>query len=94
MYDETIGKKTPNESVSFLYHYIEQKLEKNMKTLYIFSDNCEVQNKSFTMASFLYALLQNGRLKNIVHRLPEPRHSFLPCDRCFGVVEKYRVTRI
>lgn len=27
-------------------------------------------------------------LKTIIHRYPEPGHSFLPCDRAFGLIEK------
>jgi len=27
-------------------------------------------------------------LENIIHRYPEPGHSFSPCDRCFGLIEK------
>lgn len=89
MYDETQGKKTPNESVSFLHHYIENTLDKNVNILYLFSDNCAAQNKNYTLVNYLYALVRNGRFKKIMHRFPEPGHSFLPCDRCFGVVEKY-----
>lgn len=29
-------------------------------------------------------------IKSIIHRYPEPGHSFLPCDRCFGHIEKVR----
>lgn len=32
--------------------------------------------------------MKSNRFKKIVHRFPEPGHSFLPCDRCFGVLEK------
>jgi len=29
-------------------------------------------------------------IKKIIHRYPEPGHSFLPCDRNFGQIEKQR----
>lgn len=29
-------------------------------------------------------------IKSIIHRYPELGHSFLPCDRCFGHIEKVR----
>jgi len=29
-------------------------------------------------------------IKHIIHRYPEPGHSFLPNDRCFGRIEKKR----
>lgn len=90
MYDEITGKKTPNEPISFLHHYIENILDKNVTTLYIFSDNCAAQNKNISLVRFLYSLVHSGgnNIENVVHRYPEPGHSFLPCDRCFGMVEK------
>lgn len=27
-------------------------------------------------------------IKHIIHRYPEPGHSFLPCDLAFGIIEK------
>ncbi|CAG9769729.1 unnamed protein product [Ceutorhynchus assimilis] len=36
-------------------------------------------------------VLFNQRIKNItqvIHQYPEPGHSFLPCDRSFGLIEK------
>lgn len=89
MYDEVTGKKTPNETISFLDHYLENTLDKDVKTLYIFSDNCGAQNKNKSLMQYLYTLVRNDRFEKIVHRFPEPGHSFLPCDRCFGVVEKH-----
>lgn len=89
MYDEVTGKKTPNETVSFLDHYFENIIDKEVKILYLFSDNCGAQNKNSTLVQYLYTLVRKGRFEKIIHRFPEPGHSFLPCDRCFGVVEKH-----
>lgn len=46
MYDEVTGRKTPNETISFLDHYFENILDKEVRILYLFSDNCGAQNKN------------------------------------------------
>lgn len=89
MYDEVTAKKTPNETISFLDHYFDHIIDKEVKTVYLFSDNCGAQNKNHALIDYLYTLIKKGRFEKIVHRYPEPGHSFLPCDRSFGVVEKH-----
>lgn len=49
IFDETTGGKKPNETVSFLDHYIENILDKGVKQLILFSDNCCAQNKNYTL---------------------------------------------
>ncbi|CAG9773256.1 unnamed protein product [Ceutorhynchus assimilis] len=88
MFDEMTAKKGCIESISFLMHFIEKYVSKTVTTLYIFTDNCAGQNKNAVMVHFLLALVSNGRFRKIVHHLPEPGHSFLPCDRNFGQIEK------
>lgn len=88
MYDETTGKKGCNEVISFIQHYLENFLRKNATSLYIFSDNCSAQNKNNVIVQYLYTLVKTKKFENIFHHLPEPGHSFLPCDRSFGVIEK------
>lgn len=89
MYDEVTGKKTPNETISFLDRYFENFMDRSVKILYVFSDNCGAQNKNNALVQYLYTLIRKGRVDKIIHRFPEPGHSFMPCDRCFGVVEKH-----
>lgn len=89
LYDETTARKSPNEVVSLLHHYITNVLSQNVKILYLFSDNAAAQNKNSTMVQFLYLLVRTTSIQKVVHRFPEPGHSFLPCDRCFGVIEKF-----
>lgn len=89
IYDETTARKSPNEVISFLFHYIKNILPENVKELYLFSDNAAAQNKNATIVQFLHLLVKTTSLQKIEHRFPEPGHSFLPCDRCFGVIEKF-----
>lgn len=46
------------------------------------------QNKNYGLLEYLYYLVESGRFDKIVHRYPEPGHSFMPCDRAFGLIEK------
>lgn len=63
VYDETQGKKTPNEPISFPNHYMKNILDKNVDTLFLFSDNCSAQNKNHTMVQFLFTLVKSNRFK-------------------------------
>lgn len=90
MYDETVGKKGQNDVVSFLHHFIYKILDAKIKELYIFTDNCGAQNKNNVLVQYLYSQIKNGRFTRIIHHFPEAGHSFLPCDRSFGVIEKYK----
>lgn len=89
IYDETTARKSPNEVISFLYYYINNILPKTVKVLYLFSDNAAAQNKNMVIVQFLHLIVKSTPIQKIVHRFPEPGHSYLPCDRCFGVIEKF-----
>lgn len=90
MYNESVAKKGQNEVISFLHHYFKNILNPKTKTVYLFSDNCSDQNKN--LFQYLSAVVNTPifSIKKIIHRYPEPGHSFLPCDRCFGHIEKAR----
>lgn len=94
MYDETIAKKGANDVVSFLHYFLENFLAPTVRKIYLYSDNCSSQNKNKVLAQYLYTLLANtNRFSEIIHRFPEPGHSFLPCDRSFGLIEKEKRKR-
>lgn len=93
MYDETIAKKGANDVVSFLHYFLEHFIASTVTTLYLYSDNCSSQNKNQVLAQYLYTLANTNRFAKIVHRFPEPGHSFLPCDRSFGLIEKEKRKR-
>lgn len=63
MYDETIASKGSNETMSFLYHCINNFVAASVDILYIFSDNCSGQNKSIFMTKFLSLLVTTDRSK-------------------------------
>jgi hypothetical protein len=45
-YSENHAKKGCNEVISFINHYVLNKMDKKIKVLHIFSDNCFSQNKN------------------------------------------------
>jgi len=92
MYDESVRKKGHNEVISFLNYYLENLLHQGIQTLYLFADNCSSQNKNTALIHYLYTIIQSEAfgLKQIIQRYPEPGHSFLPCDRCFGLIEQQK----
>lgn len=76
--------------ISLLDHFFKNYLPPGIRKLYLFSDNCVAQNKSNAMIQFLHTVVASGRVGEIIHHFPEPGHSFLPCDRRFGPIEKLK----
>jgi len=92
MYDESVAKKSQNEVISFLHFYLQNLLSQGVETLYLFADNCSSQNKNNAIIEYLYNIIQSNafKLETVIQRYPEPGHSFLPCDRCFGLIEQQK----
>lgn len=74
--------------MSMLFHFFDKVLDARVRKLKICSDNCSAQNKSNALIQFLFTMVESGRFDEIVHHFPEPGHSYLPCDRRFGIVSK------
>jgi len=93
MYDEATGRKGQNEVINFINHFFSNIMDKSVETVYLFSDNCSAQNKNFGLTQYFYtlALTKKFGIKTIVHRYPQPGHSFLPCDRAFALIEKNKI---
>jgi hypothetical protein len=53
LYTELTGKETPNETVSFLHHFLENHVSGTVKKLYIFTDFCTPQNRNNTVVKYL-----------------------------------------
>lgn len=54
----------------------------------MFTDNCQGQNQNITMLRYWQTLVTNKIFEIVHHYFPKRGHSFLPCDRHFGVIEK------
>lgn len=88
LYHEGIAQKGANEVCSFLMKYINDNIPPHVDELYLYSDNCTGQNKNHTMIRFLMSLTETGRFKKVLFRLPIRGHSYLSCDRDFGMIKK------
>lgn len=88
VYHEGIGGKGPNEVCSFVLNYIENYVPPSTQELRLYSDNCPGQNKNHTMVRMCMALVETKRFKKVEQFFPIRGHSFLPCDRDFGLIKK------
>ncbi|KAE9543402.1 hypothetical protein AGLY_002202 [Aphis glycines] len=90
MYDESVAKKSQNKVISFLQFYLQNLLLQGVETLYLFADNCSSQNKNNAIIQYVYNIIYSNafKLETVIQRYPETVHSFLPCDRCFGLIEQ------
>jgi hypothetical protein len=52
------------------------------------SDNSPGRNRNHTVVKFLAKLAANGRFNKIFQYFVVKGHSFLPCDKDFGLVKK------
>lgn len=89
LYHEGIGKRGPNEVCTFLNDYITNNVPRTAKELHLFSDATGGQNRNHTMIRFLMTLVSTGRFKKVIQYYPVRGHSFLPCDRNFGVIKRH-----
>lgn len=88
IYHEGIATKGPNEVCTFIMIYITNYVHPDVKELKLFSDNCPRQNKNHAMVRMCMVLVDTGRFNKIQQFYPVREHSFLPCDRDFGVIKR------
>uniref|UniRef100_UPI00358DF5DA uncharacterized protein isoform X1 n=2 Tax=Myxine glutinosa TaxID=7769 RepID=UPI00358DF5DA len=85
---ETEAHRGVNEVVSSIKHYIDNTIPNTVRKLIVFTDGCHGQNHNHTMVQYLSSLVISGSFDEVIHRFPIRGHSYLPCDRNFGVIEK------
>jgi hypothetical protein len=56
MYSKNLALKVPNETISFINHYINGNIDKTVEEIYVFSDNNFAQNKSTVLWLFTKVL--------------------------------------
>lgn len=87
-YPEGEGHKGPDEVSTFILDFIEQYVSKDVEILHVFCDACGGQNRNHTLVRMLLTLTMNGRFKEIHLQYPVRGHSFMPCDRSFGLLKR------
>jgi hypothetical protein len=65
MYSENFALKGPNETISFINHYLNHNIVNAVENLFIFSDNNFAQNKCRFIWLFYKSLVVNNLLKKI-----------------------------
>lgn len=88
MWSEDVAKRGSDEIGSCIIKYLEN-LNLCPKILHIISDNCKGQNKNWNIVALSEALVRSGRFQTVKHHFPVVGHTYLPCDRDFGVIEKH-----
>ncbi|CAL4112496.1 unnamed protein product, partial [Meganyctiphanes norvegica] len=88
LWDETMALKGSNEINSCLLKWIELNKSDGFKNLIIFADNCAGQNKNIYVVLNCLRLLQLGDFDSIKIEFMVAGHSYMPCDRAFGSIEK------
>lgn len=85
---ETVGGRGSIEVAHCVYTYLTSQINTNKEKLIVWSDNCGAQNKNQIMLAMYLTLLAKGYFSEIIHKFPVKGHTFLACDRDFGVIEK------
>ena len=88
LWNETQGKRGSAEIIACVKHFITHYVDRQVTTLKLFSDNCPGQNKNINMVLACVKLIHEGRFHTIEHFFMVPGHSYLPCDRNFGHIER------
>lgn len=88
VWNETEAKRGPSEIASWLEHYVLNILGQGIKKLAIFRDNCSGQNKNINVVLCCLRHIHSNRFITIEHYYMVPGHSYIPCDRDFGNIER------
>ena len=91
VWNETVASRGSVEIGSCLLKYLETyvfPLPKQPAKLKIFADNCGGQNKNVTLVMLLLRLVHAGHFQRIELCYLVSGHSYMACDRAFGVIER------
>lgn len=87
VWNETIASRGSREVASCLYKFIES-LPETVNHIIFYSDSCGGQNKKKNLIRLFVNLVQkNKKIETIEHKFFVPGHSYMECDRSFGLIE-------
>lgn len=93
LWHEGIAGRGGNEVASCLFKVLTSQVTEKNK-IQIWCDNCAGQNKNKMVLTMLILLVKNKIFKEISVKFLMSGHSFMACDRDFGLIEKRkRVTK-
>ncbi|XP_073948647.1 uncharacterized protein [Choristoneura fumiferana] len=87
IYDETVGKKGPNEICSSLYKFITENVAKGVTDFIFYSDCCGGQNRNRTVFAFYSFICAKFHI-NITHNFFEVGHSQSEGDSMHALIER------
>lgn len=89
VWNESVAKRGSVEIASCLKDWVFREYARcAFEKLVVFSDNCGGQNKNINMVLNYLHELHCGRIQDIKHIFLVPGHTFMGCDRSFGLIEK------
>lgn len=89
VWDETQSRRGSIEVASCIKKWVDDEMEKGeFNKLVVVSDNCAGQNKNVNLVLYYLRELHASRLISVDHVYLMPGHSYMDCDRAFGIIEK------
>lgn len=89
MWSEEVAKRGSCDIANVMLKHFTQNPPKS-EHLVVYSDNCSGQNKNWLFVAFWLQLIREHFFKTIEHRFFVSGHTYMPCDRDFGVIETYK----
>ncbi|KAK5648067.1 hypothetical protein RI129_002959 [Pyrocoelia pectoralis] len=87
VWSEDVASRGSQEIGSCLLDFIKS-LPAHVKKLIAYSDSCGGQNKNKNICKLFMFLVKSTPLEEIHHKFLEPGHTYMECDRAFGLIEK------
>lgn len=92
LWSEDTAKRGSEEIMSCVFKFVST-LPASVRNLIIYSDSCCGQNKNFGAVVFWLFLIHTGRFDTIQHKFLVSGHTFMACDRDFGLIEQEKKRR-
>lgn len=93
MWTEDKAKRGSSEVASVILKFFRKNPPK-AKQLLVYTDNCAGQNKNWLKMSLWLQMIREGLFEKIEHRFLVSGHTFLPSDRDFALIEKYKKKKL
>ena len=87
LWDESQGGRGADDIASCIHKWLSDNAN-GRKKLRIFADNCAAQNKNKTVVLMALQKIHAKLLECVEFIYMVSGHSYLPCDSCFGHIEK------
>ena len=89
LFGEDVASQGQDATYSMLLRTLERS-DPAANWLIVWSDSCSRQNKHYMAVHAMQSLVLRDKRSRIDLKFPVVGHSFLPCDRIFGLIEKQR----